>query len=243
MKKEDFITMNDLENKHWWFVGMKEICFDLIRRFLPENKNIKILDIGCGTGGNIIKLREFGEVEGCDINDTALSFCEKKGLSCYKKDIINDSIESNKYDVITMFDVLNQLEPKYIESTLIKISSGLKNSGFLVTREPALNFAFGRHDVQVSTKIRFNKKLFTKLLNQTSFEILYISYLNFILFFPIVAIRKIEYLFNKTPKSDVNDTPAMLNTILLNILLLEKFLLRFFTFPFGISIFVIARKI
>lgn len=49
------------------------------RKFLPSDKNIKILDIGCGTGQFLYYLKEKGykNYYGIDISKQQVEFCKK----------------------------------------------------------------------------------------------------------------------------------------------------------------------
>lgn len=90
-------------------------------KVLPENKNIKILDIGCGSGLNLKVLKEagFNNLLGIDIDDDTISFCKAKNLPVEKIDFIN-FIEKNrdKFDLIIMSHVLEHFEKNKIIETL-----------------------------------------------------------------------------------------------------------------------------
>jgi SAM-dependent methyltransferase len=53
MQSPQFELHADIERQHWWFRGRRRIMRALIRHILPATKEKTILDIGCGTGGNI----------------------------------------------------------------------------------------------------------------------------------------------------------------------------------------------
>jgi cyclopropane fatty-acyl-phospholipid synthase-like methyltransferase len=52
MKTEQFQLHSQMEESHWWFTGRREILRQVIHQALPPAGQM-ILDIGCGTGGNL----------------------------------------------------------------------------------------------------------------------------------------------------------------------------------------------
>ena len=57
--------------------------YDEVVTFIYQNKekkrNIKILELGCGTGNNVIFFSEIGfDVYGIDMSKTAIDYCKKR---------------------------------------------------------------------------------------------------------------------------------------------------------------------
>jgi SAM-dependent methyltransferase len=252
MNQKEFHVINDLEKRHWWYIGMKEIWVKILPEVTKKNKFKNILDLGCGTGGNLTELENFGEAEGMEYDNFALDLCNKNKHKCFQGSILDFSKIKKKYQLISIFDVLYQFEKKEVSEILNNINTFLEKDGFLMIREPAFNLAFGRHDIEVGTKTRFEKDDFIKILEVSGYKISFITYLNFFLFVPIVLRRKLELFQETSPKSDLTLPSMFLNKILLNVLRLEKEILLFsiknpipfsrFLFPFGVSIFLIAQK-
>jgi 2-polyprenyl-3-methyl-5-hydroxy-6-metoxy-1,4-benzoquinol methylase len=57
--------------------------YNYLKNELPENREAKILDIGCGFGLFLSKIKELGytNVSGVDIDVDAVNFCKEKGYS------------------------------------------------------------------------------------------------------------------------------------------------------------------
>jgi 2-polyprenyl-3-methyl-5-hydroxy-6-metoxy-1,4-benzoquinol methylase len=111
-------------------------------RFLPKNKNGKILDLGCGMGHFLyfLKYNGYKNYYGIDIGKECIDFCLKQKLGS-KKNIIYQGIEEflkkNKigyFDIIVMNDILEHLEKDKIISILVKIKSKLSQNGKLIIK-------------------------------------------------------------------------------------------------------------
>jgi len=50
MNIEMYRIFFEIQKKHWWFVTRKNVVLDVIKRYLTKNDQIKVLDIGCGSG-------------------------------------------------------------------------------------------------------------------------------------------------------------------------------------------------
>ncbi len=242
MTQEEFNKINALESTHWWYLGTREISINILKKFLRVDANLKILDVGCGTGGNLKELAKIGSAQGCDIDPYVVELSRANGLDCYISDMRTLSLPPNSLDLVTFYDVLNQVSYKEAITVLKKINTALKPGGIITFREPALDVARGLHDQEVNIQFRLNKDSANELLTQANFEPLYVGYINFLLFIPIIIKRRYDKLVLNTPKSDVYVHSPVINGIFLAILRLENFLLRFINFPFGISIIAVAKK-
>ncbi|MFO7725336.1 MAG: class I SAM-dependent methyltransferase, partial [Oceanipulchritudo sp.] len=62
MEAEVYERMARMETRHWWFRGRRRILRHLLRHFTPPGRSVRILEAGCGTGGNLEMLAAFGEM-------------------------------------------------------------------------------------------------------------------------------------------------------------------------------------
>lgn len=242
MTKQEFDKINRLEGSHWWYAGMREISFDILSRFMKKTGGLRSLDIGCGAGGNLKELQKFGDASGVDLDPYAVELCRQNGFDCRVGDLKNLDLAEAAYDVITLFDVLNQIPYGQAPKVLADLKNALKEGGILMMREPAMKIAAGKHDEAVNIHFRLERREAEKLVVETGFEVLYVGYINALLFLPIFIKRKVDYMMSSSPRSDVYVHGAVVNTMLLSILRLEKLMLRFLKPPFGISILIVAMK-
>ena len=112
MQKEDFSDLYALEEKFWWFAGMREIAASVLDDFC-ESGNLKVLDAGCGTGLNLEWLRRYAPPEnifGLDYSADAIDFCKERNLKNLVQGSATDlPFADESFDLITSFDVLVQL--------------------------------------------------------------------------------------------------------------------------------------
>ena len=66
MEEYIYREMARTEEEHWWFIARRRIVETVISSLdLPAEA--RILDAGCGTGGNLTMLSQFGAVTGVEL--------------------------------------------------------------------------------------------------------------------------------------------------------------------------------
>lgn len=243
MKKEEYQRIFELEEKHWWYLGMRKISEALLLPLIEKRKGLKILDAGCGAGGMMIYLQKYGRVWGIDISPEALKFCQKRGLREVKKASVEKIPFPDKtFDLITSFDVLYH---RWIKNDMVALKEFyrvLKPGGFLLIRVPAYNWLRGKHDEIVFTRHRYTREELATETRSTGFKILRATYANTFLFPFVVVKRFLERILPESKSSDVKPVPKIINRLLTWILYFEAILISRFDLPFGLSFFVLAQK-
>lgn len=110
-----------------------------IKKFEGEVDNFKVLDIGCGSGLFLKSCKDAGlRGEGIDVSSNALKFARDEfGLEVFNKTTDELISEGKRYDVITMWHVLEHIMEPTIE--LRKIKELLTPRGYLVAEVPNFN--------------------------------------------------------------------------------------------------------
>lgn len=108
---------------------------NLIKQNLDSRKNIKLLDIGCGTGWFLELAKEnFSSVYGLEPAKELAKNTEKRlNIKIFKNDMIKEDFKM-KFDVITMFDVIEHI-PNPVEC-IEKSYDLLNNKGILIIFTP-----------------------------------------------------------------------------------------------------------
>lgn len=78
MRREQFQVNFDTELSHWWFVARREILAKLIARVLPPDPVATLIDVGCGTGGNIGALADRYRCVGIDPSAEAIALATER---------------------------------------------------------------------------------------------------------------------------------------------------------------------
>lgn len=143
-----------------------------------KNSKISILDIGCGSGNFLSQLdsKRFDKL-GQEINPEGCEQCRKKGLKIFCKDLSKINFENKKFDVITLWQVLEHVEkPRELMKTIRGI---IKPQGILMIQVPnttSLGFNFGHRDWFHMDSPRhlvlYNTSSVLELCNQTGFKVI-----------------------------------------------------------------------
>lgn len=242
MEKHTYAIMDRVEDQHWWFVGRRAILEEFLRSLDPksQNPNPKFLDVGCGTGANLEMLAQFGEAKGVDVSDDALEFCRAKGLKVHKGLAEQVPFDDGSFDVVTALDVVEHLDDDV--AGLREMHRVLKKGGKTLIFVPAFMWLWGVQDDISNHRIRYTKKQIVERVVKAGFAIERATYANWTFFAPILAGRTLMKLTGIKPESENNVNVSALNRVFGKLFGAERFWLRHFDFPFGVSIVITARK-
>lgn len=235
--------MREVEDTHFWYVGMRLITATILDK-LHIKKSAKILDAGCGTGGNLQFLARYGKVTGLDISPLALKLCATRGSSNLQQGSINKlPFRTNAFDLITCLDVLGHKQVKQTRA-MSEFFRVLKPGGTILIRVAAYPWLYSRHDYVVQNHHRYTKSSLYDLTLTAGFVPTRHTYANMFLF-PLIATWRIltsMVLRSTRHLSDTWTIPPLLNNVLTLPLQLEAVLLNYFNLPFGLSLVVLAHK-
>lgn len=245
MNDDEFKLHAELEDTHWWFRARREIIVDRFLRILPAGREQKIVEIGCGTGGNIRKLAEFYNVMGIDVSSQAIRYATKKIKAPVMfgdfKDILRE--HWTQIDGVLLADVLEHVNDD--REFLGDIIAALKPGTLLVITVPALRFLWSRHDSALGHLRRYQKSDFRALWRGLPVREHFSSYFNALLF-PLIALARLLMRRNKSQnpdKSSLGPVNTVLNEVLSGIFGMEKHILHWFRFPFGVSLIAVLEKL
>jgi SAM-dependent methyltransferase len=242
MEQHTYAIMDEVEGSHWWFVGRRAILesfLDSIVRNL-KSKDLRILDVGCGTGANLEMLAQYGSAEGVDVSDDALEFCRRKGLAVQKGLAEKLPYPDGVFDITTALDVVEHLDDDV--AGLKEMHRVTKPGGYSLIFVPAFMWLWGVQDDISNHRIRYTKAQIVARLERAGYQVELATYANFTFFAPILAGRLFMKLTGLKPESENNINISALNGLFGKLFSAERHLLSRSSFPLGVSIVIVARK-
>ena len=241
MNKTSHDIEKQVEGFHWWFSVRRKLLRSILAS-LPLPLDSIALDIGCGTGSNLKLLRAEGlSVIGLDHSLYALSLAKMNTQHPFINGDLNRlPVRFESIGLIIAMDIFEHLEDD--RSGIRECFQAIKRGGFLIVTVPAFKWLWGIQDLVTGHKRRYTKKEILDQLTLEGFEVLKSSYFNFFLFFPILLARRTTHVLGLKIRSENEINSRLLNSLLERIFSVEPYLLKYFRFPFGVSIFCIARK-
>ena len=244
MQQHTYAIMDEVEGSHWWFVGRRKILESflepIVQKLRTHDAELRILDVGCGTGANIEMLSQYGRAEGVDVSDDALEFCRRKGLTVQKGLAEKLPYEDEAFDLTTALDVVEHLDDDI--AGLKEMFRVTKSGGYSLIFVPAFMWLWGVQDDISNHRIRYTKKQIVDRLEKAGYTVERATYANWTFFTPILAGRTLMKLTGIKPESENNITISGLNAPLGKLFGAERFWLKHFNFPLGVSIVVVAKR-
>ena len=240
MKDKVYHDMAKQQREHWWFKARRKILDKIISK-CDLSDNAKILEIGCGTGGNLLMLKEHGNVYAMEMNEFASEYATRTTGVDVRKGWLPDSIPYNeKFDLVCMFDVLEHIQDD--KKALIEVTKLLNPAGTLIITVPAYSWLYGSHDKMLHHYRRYSRNALNETISYSSLDILKIFYFNMLLF-PLVILTRLADMLKNSDESIGYSTPNnIVNQLLYRIFSIERILVNKINFPFGTSIVAVCRK-
>jgi SAM-dependent methyltransferase len=239
------LTSYDVESKvesfHWWFAVRRKLLKSILSS-IHVSLNDLALDIGCGAGSNLKVLLSAGiHAIGIDRSIYALSLTKKKlNFPLINGDLNELPVRPESVGLIVAMDILEHLDDD--AEGISEFYRALNKGGLLIVTVPAFKFLWGIQDIVTGHKRRYKRREITNKLREVGFDILKSSYFNFFLFIPIFIGRRMIHLLGLKIESENEINFPMINFFLKAIFSLEIPILKYYPFPFGVSIFCIAKK-
>ena len=168
MDKRAYSSIYEREEEHWWFLGRRRVLAALLENLDPPG-DWRVLDVGCGTGGNFAFLDAYGRVEGCDYSEEAIRFCRMRGGTPVQvADIYELPYEDDSFDLATCLDVIEHL--RFDLLAFRELARVLKPGGHLLVTLPARPRLYSDFDCVAGHLRRYTVPQIKMLLRGGGFE-------------------------------------------------------------------------
>ena len=244
MERAEYEHMHAVEDRMWWYRGLRRLAADQLARALSRtNARGPVLDAGCGTGG---MLRVLGPAiagrptVGLEYDPVAAGMAKAKA----DRPVVSGSVDEMPLGNETLggyvsLDVLchANVEP---ERALKEAHRCLGPGAIAIFNLPAYSWMLSAHDRRVHNARRFTRGEARALIAAPGFRILRASYWNTLLF-PLMLIHRL--IERGDAESDVRDYPRWLDAIFSTALAIERAAIGAgLSLPFGGSLMIVAVR-
>ena len=147
---------NRYQDRHQYFDELVETStafyVDYIRRFILIADGTRILEVGCGEGGNLLPFALIGcDVTGVDFSakkiENARNYFRINGAdgAFFCADFFDFPLQDKAFDVILVHDVMEHIAPEDKGRFLDRIRAFLAPGGVAFLAFPAWQMPFGGH--------------------------------------------------------------------------------------------------
>lgn len=244
---KEFRRMAEVSTTHWWYRAKRVLLAQVFSRYIvpsrSASKDLKILDLGCGTGHNWQLLSQYGDVTGVEQSKTAVDFCSRIGW----KEVWHGSIQNyvfpkNYFSVVTILDVLYHQKITSDVEVLKQALRTLKPKGWLVVTDCIGPEWYGPHDVSNLARERYTLPELIEKVSTAGFTVFHASHYYFSTWILFILTRWFEKLRQKNFDVTEDLPPAWFNTVLHILMSGEAWLAARIRLPWGSSGLVVAQK-
>jgi SAM-dependent methyltransferase len=240
VESEVYAAAARVEEDHWWFRGRRAIVRSVLARY-ASGRDGKILEVGCGNGGNLSLLAGFGDVTAVEMDAQARARAAARGVARVTPGWLPDGLpfEAAQFDLVAALDVLEHVpdEPQ----ALAALRRQLRPGALLLLTVPAYQWLWGAHDTASHHQRRYTRGRLVARLRAAGLQPVYASYFNTLLFPLAVAYIKGVRPRQPRPAASVDLPPAPLNRLLGWTLAAERAVIPRWRLPYGVSIVACAR--
>ena len=242
MERAAYTLMAAHEDRHWWFVGRRAVIGAMLDRIaLPSRP--RILEAGCGTGGNLGLLAERGIVSAFEPYEEAATWAsERHPNTDVQFGRLPDDVPfpPETFDLVAALDVLEHCTDD--AGSLAALATMTRPGGWILVTVPAHQALWGSHDRRLHHLRRYGRAEIRRMAMEAGLEIAYETAFNVFLAPIAIAYR----LASNVTGLDLGNQERMptgpVNRVLGALFALERRIVTQRSIPFGLSYGLILRR-
>jgi ubiquinone/menaquinone biosynthesis C-methylase UbiE len=244
MESDEYRKLAEVEDRMWYFRALHfQIEQALVATLGRGTAAVRILDVGCGTGGLIRRLaprHPAWQWTGIDVSPIACGAARTRtGVEVVEGRVERLPFAGATWDAAVAADVLYHVEDD--TAALREIFRVLRPGGVLVANEPACPWLWSYHDEAVHARRRYLRRILRDRAVAAGFADPWTSYRNAAAL-PFMALRR-KLLPRPRAGSDVRMGPPAVEGAFRLLTASERIWLgRGGRLPWGSSVFLVARK-
>ena len=194
MKPEQYRLFADIEQKHWWFLGRRTIMRALVNHAVPPDRSATVVDIGCGTGGNIAALADEYSCVGIDPSPEAIRFAQSRFPSVrflcgHAPADLPDAVR-HEARLYLLMDVIEHVPDDF--AFVSEVLGAMRPGAHLLITVPADASLWSAHDANQSHYRRYDLSCLARLWQGLPVRTRLISYFNSRLYRAIKLARTVS---------------------------------------------------
>lgn len=193
MNQDEYLKLAEVEDRMWYFRSLHAHVDRALVGWVPAGG--RVLDAGCGTGGLLLRLRDWHPdwaFAGIDFMPLACALARRRGGPAF--DVREASITAlpfpdASFDAVVSADVVCQVaDPERAAAEFLRV---LKPGGRVMINVPAYRWLWSYHDDACQTRHRYTRPEVAALLGGAGFTGVRTTHWNALPFPAVWARRKL----------------------------------------------------
>ena len=241
MPEAHFRSQDKLEYHYWWHQNRLTMSSRWLEGRIGQGP--VMMDLGSGTGGFLDQLSKHFKASravGVEVSPLGLEMCSEKNLDVLTGDLMKPlEVEPNSIDLVTIMDVMEHLpdDAPVLQSSFAMLKPG----GYFMASIPANAWMFSTWDEQLGHFRRYSRKQVIKVVTAAGFQVEKCMYGFSYLYVPAALRRKHGNVYDDDNCIFPPVSPFV-NRLLCIAGRFESWISKWIPMPFGLSVFVLARK-
>ncbi len=252
MEKNLYSLHAELERGNWYYSSRRAALSEIIERHLPD-RDLAILDVGCGTGFTTDYLRRYGHVVGVESDAWAVEHIRSTypgvEVSQARAQDIGALFSERRFDLVTVLGVLYHRGIDDPAQVLKDVSGIQTANGWIIWHEAAYPSLERDFDQVSHGARRFQPEQMEALLQDAGYAVRFVTHMASWAY-PIARIAAWHYKRSGRKKGEKSHaspelkmTSSLLNRLLYILMRLEwKIAFNVAPIPIGVSCLVVAQK-